>query len=184
MRLVRILAIVLTLVSTPHRADADVTASGAAGFISEHTLIIAAPRSQVFRALTDEVSRWWDPQHSYSGEAANFSIDARPGGCFCERLTDGGVTHMTVAFVQRDTTLRMLGGLGPLQEMAASGSMTFSLSDADAGTTRLHYRYAVGGYSLEGLEGLAIPVDQVQLGQLQRLKRYVETGSPIVDEPR
>ena len=182
MRLVPIFTITLTLASMPHHVDADITASTAAGFISEHTLIITAPRAQVFRALTDEVSRWWDPQHSYSGDAANFSIDARPGGCFCERLTDGGVAHMTVVFVQRDTMLRMLGGLGPLQAMAISGSMTFSLSDADAGATRLHYRYAVGGYSSEGLQELAIPVDQVQLGQLQRLKRYVETGNPDVGE--
>ncbi|MCX7063891.1 MAG: SRPBCC domain-containing protein [Proteobacteria bacterium] len=184
MRLFHVFTIVSTLASIPHRADADVTANAAAGFISEHTLIISAPRTQVFRALTDQVSRWWDPQHSYSGDAANFSIDARPGGCFCERLTDGGVMHMTVVFAQRDTTLRMLGGLGPLQEMAVTGSMTFSLSDADAGTTRLNYRYAVGGYSPEGLQELAIPVDQVQLGQLQRLKRFIETGNPNVGESR
>lgn len=183
MRRAQIFTIVLTLAATPHRAAADLTASAADGFISEHTLIITAPRMRVFHALTDEVSRWWDPQHSYSGDAANFSIDARPGGCFCERLTDGGVVHMTVVFVQRDTTLRMSGGLGPLQELAVSGSMTFSFSDAAAGTTRLQYRYAVGGYSGEGLQGLASPVDQVQLGQLQRLKRYVETGVPIVREP-
>jgi hypothetical protein len=85
---------------------------------------------------------------------------------------------MTVVFVQRDAVLRMVGGLGPLQSMAVSGSMTFALSDAAAGTTRLEYRYAVGGYSPEGLDRLAIPVDQVQLGQLERLLRYVETGNP------
>ena len=52
-----------------------------------------------FDALTDDVGRWWNPEHSYSGVAANFSIDARAGGCFCERLKDGSVAHMTVVFV-------------------------------------------------------------------------------------
>lgn len=181
MQRVPFVAIAIALMSMSQRANADLTTNASTGFVSEHTLIISAPRTRVFRALTDEVSRWWDPQHSYSGDAANFSIDARPGGCFCERWTDGGVAHMTVVLVQRDTTLRMLGGLGPLQDIAVSGSMTFSLSDAEAGTTRLQYRYAVGG---EGVETLAVPVDQVQLGQLRRLQRYVETGSPNVPAPQ
>ncbi len=170
--------VTLALISTSPLAHADVTSSSASGFVSEHVMTIAAHREAVFRALTDEVGRWWNPEHSYSGDAANFSLDARPGGCFCERLNDGGVVHMTVVFVQRNSTLRMLGGLGPLQEMAVSGSMTFTLSDQPNGTSRLQYRYAVGGYSPEGLERLAGPVDRVQLGQLERLKRYVETGDP------
>ena len=138
----------------------------------------------MFKSLTDEVGRWWDPNHSYSGDAANFSIDTRPGGCFCERLKEGSVAHMTVVAVQRDTLLRLLGGLGPLQPMAVSGSMTFSLGDADGGATRLHYTYAVGGYSPDGLDKLAVPVDQVQLGQLQRLQRYVETDNPELPAAR
>lgn len=158
-------------------AYADVTASSANGFISQHEFTIAAAREKVFHALTAEVDHWWDAVHSYSGDAANFSIDARAGGCFCEKLKDGDVTHMTVVFVARNKQLRMLGGLGPLQGMAVNGSMTFSLSDEGAGT-RLSYTYAVGGYTPDGLDKLAEPVDRVQLGQLQRLQRYVETGNP------
>ncbi len=78
---------------------AEVVAKSSAGFVSKHTLNIAAPPQRVFEALTDDVGRWWDPEHSYSGVAANFSIDARAGGCFCERLKDGSVAHMTVVFV-------------------------------------------------------------------------------------
>ena len=184
MRVAIVVSLLLTLVVTPCIAGADVTASTAGGFVSEHVLVIAAPRERVFHSLTDEVGRWWDAQHSYSGDAANFSIDTKPGGCFCERIKDGAVVHMTVVFAQRDKLLRMVGGLGPLQQMAVSGSMTFALSDADNGATRLHYTYAVGGYAPDGLDKLAIPVDQVQLGQLQRLQRYVETGSPELTPSR
>ena len=184
MRARSIVSLILSLAAIPHGANAEVTSSSASGFISEHVVIIAAPRARVFQSLTDEVGRWWDPNHSYSGDAANFSIDTRPSGCFCERLKDGSVAHMTVVAVQRNTLLRMLGGLGPLQQMAVSGSMTFSLGDADGGATRLHYTYAVGGYSPDGLDKLAVPVDQVQLGQLQRLQRYVETDNPELPAAR
>lgn len=172
----RTVTLIATLLVLP-MAHADVTASAANGFVSEWTLVIAAPRERVFRALTDEVGRWWDPAHSYSGDAANFSLDARAGGCFCERLPDGSIAHMTVAYVKRGAELRMLGGLGPLQSMAVSGSMTFTLSDEGAGT-RLAYRYAVGGYAPDGVDKLAEPVDRVQHGQLLRLQRYIETGNP------
>jgi uncharacterized protein YndB with AHSA1/START domain len=162
------------------RANAEVTASDPAGFVSEHVLTIAAPRERVFHALTAEVGRWWDPAHSYSGDAANFSLDATAGGCFCEHWRGGSVVHMTVVLVEPDRQLRMLGGLGPLQAMAVSGSMSFVLDDAGTGT-RLHYRYTVGGWDPDGLQRLAEPVDRVQLGQLQRLQRYIETGSPAAN---
>jgi uncharacterized protein YndB with AHSA1/START domain len=157
------------------RASAELTASSPSGFISEHDITIAAPPQRVYDALTAEVGRWWDPAHSYSGNAANFTLDARAGGCFCERWSSGEVRHMTVVFVEPGRTLRLTGGLGPLQSMTVNGSMTFTLEGG--ATTRLHYRYAVSGWSPDGLTALAEPVDRVQLGQLLRLKRYVETGN-------
>ena len=169
--------VVAALCIAPSGVFAQITSSSPGGFISEHIMAIAAPRSRVYQALTAEVGRWWNPIHSYSGKATNFSIDPRAGGCFCEQLEDGAVAHMTVVYVARNAMLRMVGGLGPLQSMVVSGSMTFTLTDTDAGT-RLQYTYAVGGYAPDGLESLAGPVDQVQLDQLQRLKRYIETGRP------
>jgi len=160
---------------------AEVNGSNDLGFTSQHTLVIAAPRARVFTALTSEIDRWWDAAHSYSGSAANFSLDARPGGCFCEAMPHGGVEHMRVVFVAQDSELRMQGGLGPLQTMAVSGSMQFLLDDV-AGGTRLRYSYSVGGYHGDGLAAVAPAVDSVQLGQLERLKRYIETGNPAVIE--
>lgn len=161
---------------------AEVADLGELGFRSRHTLVIDAPRARVFEALTAEVDRWWDAAHSYSGSASNFSIDARPGGCFCEALPQGGVEHMRVVFVAAGRELRLQGGLGPLQTMAVSGSMQFLLDDDAGGGTRLRYVYAVGGYHGDGLAGIAPAVDAVQLGQLERLKRYIETGNPAAIE--
>jgi uncharacterized protein YndB with AHSA1/START domain len=165
----------LLLVGSAH---ADVIDSAPNGFTSEHVLTIAAPPTQVFKSLVEDVGRWWDPAHSYSGVAENFTIDPRPGGCFCEQLGDGGyVEHMRVVFIDPGKTLRLAGGLGPLQALGVAGAMTFSLKPAASGT-ELTYRYVVGGYGGGGLDELAGPVDTVQLGQLQRLKRFVETGRP------
>ncbi|MDH3640958.1 MAG: SRPBCC domain-containing protein [Gammaproteobacteria bacterium] len=155
-------------------AAAEVVASGEDGFVSEHELLLGAPPERVYEALTAEVHRWWDPAHSYSGDAANLYLEARALGCFCEKLpaSGGSVAHMQVAFADPGKTLRLLGGLGPLQGMGASGAMQFSLQPIEGGTL-LKYRYTVSGFSPEGMGELAEPVDRVQLGQLRRLQSYL-----------
>lgn len=170
----------IALLLSAGAAQAEVTDKAATGFTSVHQLTIHAPPPEVYGALTEGIGRWWDAAHSYSGIATNFSMDARAGGCFCERLPGGGsVEHMRVVFADPGKMLRLHGGLGPLQSMGVTGAMSFTLSETDEGT-RLDYRYVVGGHSEDGLDMLAEPVDRVQLGQLQRLKRYLETGNPAL----
>ena len=153
---------------------AKVTLVSASGFVSEHKLDLPGVTPDVaYQALTTDIHRWWDAEHSYSGKAENFSLDARAGGCFCERLDDGGsVMHMQVVFARPGAHLRLVGGLGPLQQQAVSGSMEFVLTEGAQGTT-LSYRYAVSGMVPGGIEGWAAPVDAVQLGQLKRLQSYL-----------
>ncbi len=159
----------------PVRLSAEVTAAGDGGFVSEHELVLVADPHRVYEALTAEVGNWWDPNHSISGSAAGFSLDARAGGCFCEALPDGGsVEHMRVVFAAPGEMLRLSGGLGPLQGMGATGAMSFGLSTREEGGTRLQYRYVVSGFAAGGLQPLAEPVDRVQLGQLRRLAAYLE----------
>ncbi len=153
-------------------ARAELLRVDANSFVSSHHLEIAATPEVVWRALTQGLPNWWDAAHSYSGDAANFRLDARAGGCFCETWEDGSVEHMHIVFVRNNMELRMSGGLGPLQAMGVAGVMSFSLSSTKAGTT-LDYQYTVNG---AGGEALANAVDRVQLGQLLRLKRYVEEG--------
>lgn len=167
-----LVALVLAVAVRP--AAAEVVASGAGGFVSQHELLLLAPPERVYQALTAEVHAWWDSAHSYSGDAANFYIEDRALGCFCEKLPGGGVVaHMQVVFANPGKLLRLSGGLGPLQDIGASGTMHFALEPAEGGT-RLSYRYVVAGFSVGGMAEYAEPVDQVQLGQLMRLKRYVD----------
>jgi hypothetical protein len=68
-----------------------------------------------------------------------------------------------------EKTLRLTGGLGPLQAMGATGALTFALREASPTTTTVIAEYSVVGYSHEGLASIAGAVDQV-LGE--QMKRY------------
>jgi len=84
---------------------------------------------------------------------------------------------MEVVNVVPGKRLVMSGGIGPLQSVAAAGSMEILLSPAD-GATKLQVTYTVGGYLPGGLNTWAAPVDGVLAEQFTRLKNYVEHGEP------
>jgi uncharacterized protein YndB with AHSA1/START domain len=156
--------------------DADVIESTPSGFTTRTTVEIAATPRTVYNALSLQVASWWDPEHTWSGNPRNMTIDPRAGGCFCEKLNNGGsVTHMTVVLADPGKTLRMTGALGPLQEHAIAGTMSWMLTDV-SGRTRVEMTYVVGGYMRGGVEPVVKIVDQVLATQVQRLKRYIETG--------
>lgn len=162
-------------------AAAEVSDSSPGGFTVKTTFTIQASPAEVYRRLI-HIGDWWDSAHTYSGDAHNMTIEEKAGGCFCEKLANGGsVRHLEVLFVAPGKTLRMGGGLGPLQGIASSGSMTIKLSPADGGT-KLEMTYAVAGYLPSGMNTLAEPVDSVLTGQFTRLKNLSERGDPAKSE--
>jgi len=153
---------------------AEVKDSSADGFTIQDSVIIAENPNDVYNSIVDDVGLWWDSSHTISGNAENLSIDDKAGGCFCEKLENGGsVRHLEVVFVEPGKTLRMIGGLGPLQSMAVTGSMTWSLSKTDDGTN-VKVIYCIGGYRPGGLQKIAPLVDKVIFEQLTRLKVYMK----------
>ena len=157
---------------------AEVTDSAPNGFTTVNEVVIDAGRAASWVAAVDDVGLWWSSDHTVSGEAARMSITAELRDCFCETLGEkAGVVHLTVTMVNPTHLLRMTGGLGPLGLMGVDGNMTWEFLDADDGT-RVRFTYAVGGYAKDGLETLAPAVDYVIGEALDRLKAYVETGSP------
>jgi hypothetical protein len=157
-------------------ASGAVLSAAPDGFeVSEAAHIAAAP-DKVYAALVTP-SRWWDPVHTFSRDASNLSLEPRAGGCWCERLPDGGsVEHMVVVWADPGKALRLHGTLGPLQGLGAAGALTFTIKPAEVGSD-IEMRYTVGGYTKDGLGGLATPVDSVLGDQLNRLKSFVETGA-------
>ncbi len=116
------------------------------------------------------VGEWWNADHTWFGDAKNLYIEPVAGGCFCETSGDRSVLHMLVSFVEPGKSIRMLGGLGPLQEMGLQGVLTFQFDPLDDGGTRITHEYRVSGYTKDGLKALAPIVDQVQSDQVSRLK--------------
>jgi hypothetical protein len=174
MRIAALMAITLGLASP---ATAGVIEAQPNGFEVREEAQVAAPPAQVYAAI-GEIGRWWSSEHTYSGSAANLSLDLSPGGCFCEKLKDGGaVRHLGVILVQPGTAVRLEGALGPLAATGGAGHLSIGLAAKGTGTAVV-LTYDFGGYAKGGMEKWAAPVDQVLSVQLIRLKRFVETGRP------
>lgn len=154
-------------------AGAEVLDASATAFTVRATVTLAKDAGAVYDAFTQHVGEWWDESHTYSGRSSNLSLAARAGGCFCEQLAAGGVEHMTVVYAERGKTLRMRGGLGPLQALTVTGIWTVTLEEQN-GKTTLVSTYSVGGYTKDGLAALAPLVDGVMTEQMTRFKRFSE----------
>ena len=150
------------VLAMPGLAGAAVVQSAADGFVIEHTYRVTASPSAGWQVLLHP-ERWWPSEHTWSGSAANLSLVAEAGGCFCERWSDGGTEHARVIHVRTNQLLRLDGALGPMQEMAVTGVLTVRLAPVDGGT-EAKVTYRVSGDSSHRLGELAPVVDKV-LGQ-------------------
>jgi hypothetical protein len=162
----------------PGWAAAEVADASANGFTIKVTLNVHASPDEVYRKLVRNVGDWWDPSHTFSGNSHNLTIEEKPAGCFCEKLPDGGgVRHLQLIYLAPGKRLVLSGALGPLQALAATGTMTVLLSPLD-GATKLEVTYSVLGYLPAGMNTFAAPVDGVVNGLFTRLKNYAEHGDP------
>ncbi|QSX78152.1 SRPBCC family protein [Agrilutibacter solisilvae] len=152
----------LLLPSAAHAVVKDATPTG---FTVENEQVVPVDADTAWRALVNDVGRWWPRDHTWWGAASHLSIEARAGGCFCERNGAQQAQHMTVAFVDPGRTLRMLGGLGPLQGMGLDGALEFRLAPVEGGT-KITLWYRAGGYTPDDIGKFAPVVDQVQGQQL------------------
>jgi uncharacterized protein YndB with AHSA1/START domain len=160
-------------------ANAEVVDSSAGGFTIKTTVNIKAAPDEVYRRLISNVGDWWNSAHTFSGDAHNLRIEDRTGGCFCEKLPNNGfVRHLEVVFAAPGKRIVMSGAFGPLQNLAAAGSMQIQLAAADGGT-KLDLTYAVAGYLAKGMNTWAAPVDGVLGEQFMRFRNYVETGNAV-----
>lgn len=179
MHRIRMPAMLLIALAAAHVpfAEAGVVSVGQGGFIVAREVQVGAAPERVYRSYVEDYGRWWHPSHSWSGDALNLTLEARPGGCLCERWAGGAAQHMGVGYVEPGKVLRLVGGLGPLQQLGLSGTLNLHFEAADAGTL-LKLEYRVAGFDPAGFDKLAPLVDSVLGEALGRLKSYVETGVP------
>src|SRR5271166_4401642 len=96
--LIKGLAPLMLVIAGVGPALAEVKSVTSNGFEVASAATISAPPDRVYAALGD-IGRWWSPSHTFSRDAANLSIELRAGGCFCEKLKNGGsVEHLTVVY--------------------------------------------------------------------------------------
>jgi hypothetical protein len=151
-------------------ANAEILESGAGGFTVKTTLNIKAATDDVYRKFIHDIGDWWNSNHTFSGDAHNLRIEDRPG--------NGGFTrHLEVITVLPGKRVVLIGAMGPLQTLAATGTMQFVFTASEGGT-KFDVIYAVTGYLEKGMNNWAIPVDMMLAEQVTRLKNYVETGHP------
>lgn len=172
-------AAALALAAWAAPARAEVQSASASAFTITAEADVAATPEQAYRALT-QINRWWNSAHTYSGDARRLSLDPRAGGCWCERWAGGSVEHMRVLLnMEREgvRTLRMTGGLGPLQQMGVNAVLTFTIAPHASGA-KITMTYRVTGDPALALDQVARPVEGVLLEQFGRLSRYSASGSP------
>lgn len=160
-------------------ASAKVAEVSDRGFIVRHAAEVPGGVDEVW-ALLLKPAQWWDSEHTWSGDAANLSIEPRAGGCFCEVLPNvtsprasprGGVEHLRVVYIERPRVLRMTGALGPLQAEAVNGTLTVQIKPVASASdkTQILLEYVVGGYARTPFPQLAPGVDGMLGEQLRRL---------------
>lgn len=182
----------LALVAVPARADVVVKAD--TGFVARVVTEVAVSPAEAWKAMTTP-SGWWQSQHTFSGEAANLTLDPVAGGCFCEKMPPpkgapatqriGSVQHMRVIYAEPNRALRLSGALGPLQSEAVAATMTMTLKPTDNGT-RILWEYVVGGFMRYKVEDIAPAVDRMlgaQLGSLAKLLGPVQAADVNAAKP-
>ena len=160
-------------------AHGEVVEKSADGFVTRDAASVAASPMATWLALI-KPGQWWNPQHSWSGDAANMTLTPQVGGCFCERIPgkdeggafalDGSAMHAEVVQAFPLHVLRMRGGFGPLQGEPATGVLTITLQ-AVTGGTRIVWEYNVGGPMRYKIAEIAPAVDTVMSEQLHRLQK-------------
>jgi DNA-binding transcriptional ArsR family regulator/uncharacterized protein YndB with AHSA1/START domain len=133
---------------------------------------IAASRSQVFAALTEDPGGWWG--HPYlQADTTNLTLEPQLGGLVVESWEGGGAV---VASITGWTNDRYLQLTGPFHLGLALGIATFQLSDSDGGTSVQFSFRAIGAIEPQLVERFAEGWTEL-VGR--RLKTLVETGKRL-----
>ena len=178
----------MAALGTVTAAQAEVTNTADNGFTVQHQTLIDGNAEAVWKAMIAP-SRYWNSDHSWTGDADNFYLIPQAGGCFCElirttsadniRTSDGSVQHMRVIYAHNNKMLRMSGALGPLQSEAVTGTLTMQL-DPQGEKTAVRFTYKVGGYMEFPIDQIAPAVDGVIGEQLTRLSALF-AGADVPD---
>lgn len=167
--------VVASMASMVARAELKLAAPD--GLLVEHRYEAKASLEQTWAALI-RPQAWWPSDHTWSGSAANLSLRPEAGGCFCEHWPQGSAEHGRVVMAQPQQMLRIVGALGPLQDMAVNAVLTIRLA-AVGDATQIVVTYRVGGTAAHRLQELSGVIDQVVGGQFSGLTAVAEQNTAL-----
>ena len=162
-------AAILALSVTP--AEAEVVARAADSFTLRYAVGSGIAPGDIGPALQG-LPKWWDAAHTYSGSAANLSLDLTPGGCWCEKLADGtDFDHGRTVSAEPDRFV-FNAPLGPLRGKTTKAELTVTWPGTDRGSTLIWTMLVEG----PGIGAMADVVDAVMGAGYQRWLHYLEYG--------
>ncbi|MEX1220527.1 MAG: SRPBCC domain-containing protein [Idiomarina sp.] len=151
------------------KSSAEVASSSEHGFQIKLEQSFNGSAQQGYDRFVNHINGWWLNDHTWFGDAAKLSLNATAGGCFCEIDGDRQAQHMQVTYVHPNKALRLVGGLGPLQSLGMSGTMTITFAD-----NLVSLDYIIGGYPTMDFTKLAPIVDGVLSQQLASFAQFDE----------
>lgn len=165
----------LAFMAAPARAE--VVSRTETGFVIRLASEVTAAQADAWKTILTP-AQWWQSEHTFSGDAANLTLDPQVGGCFCEVLPrpegapvtqkPGGVQHMRIIYIEPPRALRLSGALGPLQSEALAATMTITVKPTEKGS-RVLFEYVVGGFMRYKVDEIAPAVDRMLTAQLASL---------------
>jgi hypothetical protein len=165
------IAVLITTLLLAAPASAEVVSASPTGFEVQEVVNLVVPQPNAYAAF-GQIGRWWNKEHTYSGDAARMSLQLRPGGCFCEPLDGGGgIEHMRVTYLKPGEQIVLTGSLGPLLYQATAAVMDVKF-ERIAGGTRVTMNYRAAGFAKGDGDKLAPLVDQVLAEQMKRYRVY------------
>ena len=126
-------AAILVACMAMHTAGAEIVSASDTHFVLRHEATSPLAVEDLWDRLIDPAS-WWHPDHTYSGDAANLTLEPEVGGLWREDWDSGSVSHGKVLYIETAKSLRMEAPFGPLQGLGAYTIWTITLTESVDGT--------------------------------------------------
>lgn len=168
-RLAALLGATFILLAAP--ASAEVVSRSENGFVLRFEMQSDASPEQMIAAVR-ALPEWWDPAHTYTGDADNLSLAFEPGGCWCEARADGTTFRHAEVVEIAPNRVTMNAPLGPLHGRATRADLAWTIGGHTPGDT-IALQFTVEG---PGLGPMADPVHTVMSQGWSRYVHYLTSG--------
>jgi len=158
---------ILAVAMTASQAGAEIVSSSASHYELKHEALSTLPPTAIWQRLQNPGS-WWHPDHTYSGDSRNMSVELQAGGVWREDWDGKSVLHGTVLYLEPQKVLRLNAPFGPLQQMGVTTIWTINIS-AEGSGSMISFSETSGGSSHSGLDKIAPAVDFVKSEAIKRL---------------